>query len=397
MSVYKRGGVWWYHFSFAGRHIQESTKSTRKTVALEAEKNRRRELEQVYNGVPTAKPQQRIRTVAVAVKEYQTAYGVNHRPKASAWVEERLAHVTRILGNFNLSALTENRMAEYMTERLDEAMKTAKARAKAAEVELDVDDLLHLGHRTVNMEIDCLARALGFQWRMLWPKLKRLEETKDTGRALTVDEEQKLLELAAANKRSPMALPFLRIALSTGMRFSEIRTLKWARIDLTKRLLIVGQSKTAAGTGRGLPMNESLYRTLAKHAFWVEGKLGRPPAPDEYVFPFSKRWGPLDPTRPILGIKSAWESIRDKAGIDCRFHDLRHTAYSKLDEAEVPEQVIMALMGHVSRAMRERYSHARMDAMRDAVKHLELERFSEPATNSATVAKSSDTPKPLTH
>jgi hypothetical protein len=42
----------------------------------------------------------------------------------------------------------------------------------------------------------------------------------------------------------------------------------------------------------------------------------------------------------------------------------QHTAYSKLHEAEVPEQVIMALMGHVSRTMRERYSHARMDAMR---------------------------------
>jgi integrase len=375
MAVYKRGGVWWYHFVFAGRRIQESSKSTRKTIATEAEKKRRLELEQVYNGIPTEKPQQRVRTVALAVKEYRTAYDVNHRPKAAAWVAERSAHLIRILGNTMLSDLTENRMVEYMAQRLKEGV----------------------GHRTINMELDNLARCLDRQWRGLWPKLKRLEEPRDSGRALTAEEEQKLLDLAAANKRSPMALPFLRIALSTGMRFSEIRTLKWARIDLAKRLLIVGQSKTAAGTGRGLPMNESLYRTLAKHAFWVEAKLCRPPQPGEYVFPFSKRWGPLDPTRPILGIKSAWESIRDKAGIDCRFHDLRHTAYSKLDEAEVPEQVIMALMGHVSRAMRDRYSHARMDAMRDAVKHLELDKPFEPATKSATVPGDTQTVKPLTN
>jgi len=38
----------------------------------------------------------------------------------------------------------------------------------------------------------------------------------------------------------------------------------------------VGLSKTAAGTGRGLPMNEGLYRTLLEHSFWVEKKLGRP-------------------------------------------------------------------------------------------------------------------------
>jgi integrase len=77
-----------------------------------------------------------------------------------------------------------------------------------------------------------------------------------------------------------------------------------------------------------------------------------------------------------------------------RIHDLRHTAYSKLDEAEVPEQVIMGLMGHVSRAMRERYSHARLDAMREAVKHLELDK---PAKESAKVEFSTTDGKPLTH
>jgi hypothetical protein len=35
----KQQKVWWYHFTFAGRHVQESSKSTRKTVAVEAERN----------------------------------------------------------------------------------------------------------------------------------------------------------------------------------------------------------------------------------------------------------------------------------------------------------------------------------------------------------------------
>jgi hypothetical protein len=33
MSVFKRGDVYWYHFLFAGRHIQESTKTHSKTLA----------------------------------------------------------------------------------------------------------------------------------------------------------------------------------------------------------------------------------------------------------------------------------------------------------------------------------------------------------------------------
>jgi len=47
----KQAKVWWYHFNFAGRHIQASSKSTRKTVAVEAEKKRRLELEKGFNAV----------------------------------------------------------------------------------------------------------------------------------------------------------------------------------------------------------------------------------------------------------------------------------------------------------------------------------------------------------
>jgi hypothetical protein len=42
MSVYKRGGVYWYKFHFEGQVIRESAKSASKTVAKEAERSRRR-------------------------------------------------------------------------------------------------------------------------------------------------------------------------------------------------------------------------------------------------------------------------------------------------------------------------------------------------------------------
>lgn len=43
MSLLRRGDVWWYEFWFAGRRVQESSKSTSKTVAKTAEQNRRRQ------------------------------------------------------------------------------------------------------------------------------------------------------------------------------------------------------------------------------------------------------------------------------------------------------------------------------------------------------------------
>ena len=51
--IYKRGknGTYWYRFRFAGRFIHESTRTHSKTLAREAERNRRRELEQRINGI----------------------------------------------------------------------------------------------------------------------------------------------------------------------------------------------------------------------------------------------------------------------------------------------------------------------------------------------------------
>jgi integrase len=53
-------------------------------------------------------------------------------------------------------------------------------------------------------------------------------------------------------------------------------------------------------------------------------------------------------------------------------HDLRHTFCTRLAEAGVPESTMLALMGHMSRAMLERYSHIRMAAKRDAVEAITL-------------------------
>ena len=68
--------------------------------------------------------------------------------------------------------------------------------------------------------------------------------------------------------------------------------------------------------------------------------------------------------------KVAWESARKAAGVACRFHDLRHTFISRLAESQASDSTVMALAGHFSRAMIERYSHLRIEAKRRAVDDL---------------------------
>ncbi|HUB02263.1 MAG TPA: tyrosine-type recombinase/integrase, partial [Terriglobales bacterium] len=63
--------------------------------------------------------------------------------------------------------------------------------------------------------------------------------------------------------------------------------------------------------------------------------------------------------------------LTKKAGLlGFRFHDLRHCAITQLAENGASDSTIMAIAGHVSRRMLERYSHVRMEAKRTAMEAL---------------------------
>jgi len=340
--------IWWYEFSFAGRRVRESSKTHLLTLAREAEHNRRRELERAFVGAPMQKRETRIDSVAQILKSYLAAYELDHRGRQQSvlFAKGRLAHVKRLLGGALLPDLTEDAIRGYITTRIKE---------KAS-------------GRTINMEVGELSRAVGKPWSFLWPKVRKQEERKDVGRALSPAEERRLLDASGKKKRWEHAAVIIRALLLTGMRSGELTGATWGQVDLGRRVFTVGRAKTSSGTGRQIPMNNDLFLLLTAHAEWFTGRFGEA-RPEHYVFPFGKPQ-PTDPTRPTTTLKTVWGSIRDEAGVSCRLHDLRHTAATKMAEAGTPESTMLALMGHMSRAMMERYSHIRMAAKRQAVESL---------------------------
>jgi integrase len=147
--------------------------------------------------------------------------------------------------------------------------------------------------------------------------------------------------------------------------------------------LRVGKAKTAAGTGREIPMNADLVDVLASDRSWFSDRFGELNA-DHYVFPFGSR-ATADPARYLRDIKTSWQNLKRRTGIDCRFHDLRHTVATKMAEAGISESTMLALLGHMSRAMLERYSHVRMAAKRKAVEALCLPKPTRVPTLSPTI------------
>src|SRR5262249_42806165 len=162
--------------------------------------------------------------------------------------------------------------------------------------------------------------------------------------------------------------------------------LTWGQVDFVRREIRVGRAKTPSGTGRQIPINEELFAALSDHAEWFTGKFGATRA-DHYLFPFGKT-APTDPTRPTTTLKTSWSTVRQAACVNCRLHDLRHTVATKMAENGVPESTMLALLGHMSRAMLERYSHIRMAAKRDAMNGIST---APKAVNSDGVATKSTT------
>ncbi len=348
----EKTGVWWMRFRIAGRQIRESTGTTRKTVAVEAERVRRLELERALNGLATVENRAaRIVTVKEALDSYLEAYKMSHREKSIKYVDGRLVHLHRLIGDRLISDLTEEAIRRYMKARRGEGVS----------------------NRTVNMEVQNLSQAVAhargnrLTWRQLWPNVRPMEERSDVGRAISRDEERAILD--ASSKVRGLIGPFVRIALATGMRRGEILGLTWGQVDLEARVLTVGTAKTKAGTGRRVPINANLLEVLKMHREASEKKMG-PVQPDWHLFPFKASPPHYDATKGITTITTGWEAARKLAKVQCRLHDLRHTAISRMCEGGVPDRIVMALAGHVSRAMLARYSHMSMDAMRDAVEKL---------------------------
>jgi integrase len=354
MTLYKRGGTWWYSFFFAGRRIQESSKSNLKTLAQRAFERRRRELQEGFLNIK-ADRRERIQTVKHAATEYLKLYAVRHPASSPRYMKYCVRHIVDHLGTKMIIDVTEREVFAYQNARLQ-----AGASGKS-----------------INEEVGVLLRLLEergdvVRIRMRKSKTLKLPQNDEVGKALSENQETALLH-AAKKARLPMIHCALMVGLNAGMRDKEIRTIKFAQLDLNKRILVVGKSKTRAGTGRTIPLNKALFTTMTEYINWYRQKIGVP-QPDHHLFPFgrSRHW---DPTKPITSFKTTWRNLKHKTGIAVRFHDLRHTCGTKLAESGASDETIMAIMGHVTRRMLTHYSHIRTEHKRNA-----LEAIASPTT-----------------
>ena len=185
-------------------------------------------------------------------------------------------------------------------------------------------------------------------------RIRREREAPGRIRFLSDEEWERLLD-ACERSESKNLYPFVVLALSTGMRRSEIRFLTWDQVDLTKGVLILNYTKN--GTARRVPICKLALTLLREHA-----KVRR--IDSKFVFPGERRAAPGAAFNP----DNYWYRAVEEAQIaDFRFHDLRHSAASYLAMSGTPLLDIAEILGHKTLQMVKRYSHLSDSHIADAV------------------------------
>lgn len=246
------------------------------------------------------------------------------------------------LGKYSLAAITPDLVADYRDKRLEEGKKPNTVRL----------ELALLGHLfTVSIQ----------EWRTGLAynpvaNIRKPSPGQGRDRRLSGAEETKLIE-AVSKYSNPMLGWIVRAALATGMRSTELVSLRRSQVDLQRRIVRLASTDTKSGDARTVPMTLD-----AKKVF--EEALANPVRPIDCDLVFFGEPGRDGKTRRPYAFNKIFGEIKAEIGMaDLHFHDLRHEAVSRLVEAGLSDQKVSAISGHRSMQMLKRYTHLRAEDM----------------------------------
>jgi len=296
-------------------------------------------------------------------------------------VEVHLGVLMPHFGQRRLRAITHGDLRDFRAGRLKTPTRGDRARH---ERELKIDPKAELrSTRTiasVNRELALLRRMLNIAQREGWilrspfsvgESLISLADERKRERILTRDEERSLLEACGARtmnyirqgkqvtaKDSGARREHLRAiiicALDTGMRQGEMLKMRWRDVDFDNGIITVAAFNTKTMRERTLSMTARLSRELER--------LYRqsPKRPDDLVFGITDN------------VKHGFNTVRHAAGLDdLRFHDLRHTAATRLVGAHISLSEVGRVLGHTQANTTYRYVNANVETARRAAAALD--------------------------
>jgi integrase len=291
-------------------------------------------------------PSERM-TFEAAMKRYLADVTPTKRPLTQNAERKRSGLLVAFFGKYSLAAITTELIAEYRDVRLagEDRMKEGKPQPRAANtVRLELALIGHLF--TVAMK----EWGLGLPFNPVL-NLRRPAPGPGRNRRLNAVEEVRLLAAVDAHS-NPMLGWIVRIAIETGMRSSEIATLRCSQVDLERRIVRLIETKNTLP--RTVPLSKSATENFRL-------ALNNPIRSEDTNLIFFGEPGKDGMRRPY-NFSKVWSDIKKTVGIiDFKFHDLRHEAVSRLVESGLSDQEVASISGHKSMQMLRRYTHLRAE------------------------------------
>lgn len=301
--------------------------------------SRRTEDEMVRGSFIQRSPSEKM-TLAVALKRYLSDVTPTKKPTTQRAEHSKSKMLIKHLGKYSLAGITPDIVASYRDTRLNDPCREGTISNNTVRLELAL--LSHL------FTVAIQEWGLGLTYNPVLA-IRKPSAGQGRDRRLSEDEERRLI--AAVNAHSnPMLGWITRIALETGMRSSEITSLKRSQVSLRTR--VVKLTETKNDESRAVPLTRRATETL-------QAALDNPARPPDTELIFFGEPGRDGKRRPFTFTR-VWSLIKKELGMaDLRFHDLRHEAVSRFVEMGLGDQQVAAISGHKSMQMLKRYTHLR--------------------------------------
>jgi len=326
-------GPYWMKYYVEGRPIQESTKVFEKEQAKKILKVKEGE---VAAGLYRGPSMDRIRFEDLAALVQQD-YQINRR-KTVRRITEYQKHLEPYFRKARVSSMTTERINAYIIKRQEQGAANG----------------------TINREIGFLKRMfrLGYQQTpQLVARVPHIPQLKEHNIRSGFFEHEDFLALRGA--LPDYAQVPATLAYYSGMRMGEVYSLQWRQINWTEGKLFLKAQDTKTNTPRVLYLTGDLYRVLLAWKARCDKKWP------------SCEWICHRGGIRLQSFKRSWWEACDAVGLGRmvkdekkgrlvwdgkRPHDFRRTAVRNMIRAGVPEKIAMAISGHKTRSVFDRYN-----------------------------------------
>jgi integrase len=366
-----RSPFWYACYTDAnGRRLKKSTELTAKSKALEMARGLEKAAREAKLGSLTE-----ARTRALLGEILQGVSGQLLRVfSVREWLDQFVKQKRKAKAEKTAARHEQmmNEFVEFLGRRADQNI--AAITLKEIVGFRDHRHSLGLTPATCNLDVTVLSVAFNAALKQgLIPvnPCAGVEALKDKGQhrkdTFTIEQIKALLKVAEGDWKG-----LILVAFYTGQRLGDCANLRWRNIDLVSEMKTIRFQQEKSG--------EELVSIIHPELEDYLLSLPAPKSDDDFLFPAvgqqaQRNVSPLSKTfRKLMSQASVQNRKVREAGkgaartvYGLSFHSLRHSFSSILANAGVSEEMRMALTGHKSRDVHQRYTHHELERMRAAV------------------------------